>query len=123
MSLQKRIKTLSFDSLHELINQAHHEINRRQEFIKRIPPLKLQDLSFSVRARDLLYRTIADKKKLVYWQDAQKLTLGETLQLLEPADWRQINYKNTKVFSELCALFQHYKAPLEWYYNEVEGNV
>ncbi|QHV97113.1 hypothetical protein [Spirosoma endbachense] len=123
MTFQKRIKALSFESLHELINQARHEIHRRQEFIERIPPLKLQEISFSVRARDLLYRTIADKKQLVYWQEAQKLTLSETLKLLEPCDWRQIQYKNAKVFGEICSIFQEYKAPVEWYYTEIEAKV
>ncbi|MCK8492625.1 hypothetical protein M0L20_12230 [Spirosoma sp. RP8] len=123
MSFQKRIKTLSFESLNELITQAHQEIDRRQALIERIPPLKLQEIAFSVRARDLLYRTIAEKKKLVYWQDAQKLTLGETLKLLEQSDWRLIKYKNNKVFDEIQSLFQTYKAPLDWYYSEVEGNM
>ncbi|WP_338871532.1 hypothetical protein WBJ53_25645 [Spirosoma sp. SC4-14] len=123
MSLQKRIKTLSFESLHELIDQAHDEINRRQKYIEGIPPLTLQEIAFSIRARDLLYRTIAEKKKLVYWQDAQKLTLSETLKLLEPTDWRQIKYKNAKAFDEIHTIFQNYKAPLEWYYTEIEAKV
>lgn len=123
MTLQKRIKGLSFESLHELINQAHHEINRRQQFIDKIPQLRLQEISFSIRARDLLYRTIAEKRKLVYWQEAQKLTLRETLKVLDPSDWRQIKYKNTKVFEEISTIFERHKAPLEWYYSEIEAKV
>lgn len=121
MSLKKRIKSLSFESLHELIDQAHQEIDRRQRVIQTLPPLRLQDIALSVRARDLLYRTIADKKKLAYWQDAQRLTLAETLGLLTTKDWTQINYKNAKAFDEIEGLFQAHKAPLEWYYSEM-GN-
>jgi hypothetical protein len=120
MPYHKRIKTLSFESLHQLIEQAHEEISRRQQFIDRIPKLRLRELALSVRARDLLYRTIAEKKQLVYWQDAEKLTLSETLKLLVVDDWVKIRYKNAKAFDEICTAFRTCKAPLERYYGEIE---
>ncbi|QJW89014.1 hypothetical protein HNV11_06240 [Spirosoma taeanense] len=123
MSFTKRVRTLSFDSLYQLIDQAHHEINRRQQFIEHVPALRLRDLPLSVRARDLLYRTIAEKKKLVYWQDAEKLNLSETLKLLVAEDWMQIRYKNVKAYDEIRTAFHTYKAPLERYYGNIESNV
>ncbi|MFD2569633.1 hypothetical protein ACFSUS_03255 [Spirosoma soli] len=123
MLQQKRIKTLSFESLHQLIDQAHQEINRRQQFIELIPSLRLQEIALSVRARDLLYRTIAEKKKLNYWQDAGKLTLCETLKILVLKDWIQIRYKNAKAYDEIRSAFQSSKAPLERYYGEIEVEI
>ncbi len=120
MPFHKRIKALSFESLYQLIDQAHEEISRRQQFIERIPKLRLRELALSVRARDLLYRTIAEKKQLVYWQDAEKLTLCETLKALVPEDWMKMRYKNAKAFDEICSVFRVCKAPLERYYGEIE---
>lgn len=123
MPYHKRVKTLSFESLHQLIDQAHQEINRRQAFIQHIPSFQLRDIPFSVRARDLLYRTIAEKKKLVYWQDAEKLMLCETLKLLALDDWMQIRYKNAKVFDEIRLTFHAYQAPLERYYGKIDAAI
>lgn len=119
MSIHHRVKTLSFDSLQQLIEQAHNEISRRQKFIEQIPKIRLRELTLSVRARDLLYRTIAEKSKLAYYQNAGQLTLCETLKLLVPEDWLKIRYKNTKVFEEIHDTFVTYKAPLERYYGAI----
>lgn len=120
MSLDKRVKALSFDSLHQLIEQAHEEIDRRQRFIDQLPKLRLRDLTLSVRARDVLYRTVAEKNKLAYYQNAGQLTLCETLKLLVPDDWRHIRFKNGKAFDEIQLAFQNSKAPLELYYGLIE---
>lgn len=120
MSLTKRVKTLSYDSLYQLIEQANEEINRRQKFIEQIPKIRLRKLTLSVRARDLLYRTIAEKNRLAYYQNAGQLTLCETLKLLVPEDWAKVRYKNGKAFEEIYAAFVTYKAPLERYYGAMD---
>lgn len=122
MALHKRVRTLSFESLHQLIDQAHQEINRRQQFIDHIPPVRLRELRLSVRARDLLYRTIAGKKRLAYWQDAEKMTLCETLKLLVTDDWTRMRYKNAKAFDEIRTVFHTCKAPIEHYYGEINAD-
>ena len=123
MQFHKRIKTLSFESLHQLIDQAHQEINRRQRLIDSIPRRELHQVALSVRARDLLYRTIAEKGKLIYWQDAEKLTISETLKLLVADDWMLIRYKNTKAYDEIRGAFHACKAPIERYYGDIEVGV
>lgn len=119
MTLDKRVKTLSFDSLHQLIDQAQQEINRRKQFIDQLPATRLQELTLSVRARDLLYRTIADRKKIPYTRDVEKHTLSDALKLLTAEDWAQMRYKNARLFEEVQLVFQQHKAPLDRYYGEI----